>query len=155
MVFASGWRPRPDATSSSVAAPKDGINSLSPTRDNTRRGRDRDDNSFPRQNRLRGRANFLAVRTVRSLGPRRGRWCEVSAAPASDAKSGTSFGIVVTSRAGNAVRRNRLKRIIREYLRKHKDSWPQAKMVVIRIKGAVSDEAGLIGEIEDMLKNLE
>ncbi len=155
MVSGNGWRPRLDATSSSAVAPKDGINSLSPTRDKSQGRRDRDDHSFPRQNRLRGVANFQAVRSAVSYKPRRGRWCEISVAPAREGESGSSFGIVVTSKAGNAVRRNRLKRIIREFLRNHKDAWPKSMMVMIKIRGAVTDEAGLIAEIEDMLTNLE
>ncbi len=83
---------------------------------------------------------------------RRGRWCEIVF---SSAEKGTSFGLSVSSKAGNAVRRNRLKRILREYLRSHKALWPENKLVVIRIKGPVDDEIGLLAEIDDMLKNLE
>lgn len=66
----------------------------------------------------------------------------------------TMYGISVSRKAGNAVRRNRLKRLIREHLRNHKGTWPENKMVVIRIKAAVDDESGLLAELEDMLVNL-
>jgi ribonuclease P protein component len=66
----------------------------------------------------------------------------------------TMFGISVTRHAGNAVRRNRLKRLIREHLRNHKGTWPENKMVIIRIKAVVDDETGLLAELEDMMINL-
>ncbi len=83
---------------------------------------------------------------------RRGRWCEIVFTNAPD-QAGTSFGLSISRKAGNAVRRNRLKRIVREFLRTHKRLWPANKMMVIRIKGG--DEVGLLAEIEDMLKYLE
>jgi ribonuclease P protein component len=90
---------------------------------------------------------------------RRGRWCEIvfaeTALGAEQAEPDTRFGISITRKAGNSVRRNRLKRIIREFLRNNKRSWPENKMVVIRIKAPVTDEADLVAELEDMLKNLE
>jgi ribonuclease P protein component len=159
---ANGWKPRRAATSSSAGAPKAVTNSPSPTRpeplasspsnisDRERSPGAAGDNSFPRHNRLRGRSNFLKVTGQGER--RRGRWCEILFAERNDGESGTSFGIVVTSKAGNSVRRNRLKRIIREYLRTHKNVWPQNKMVMIRIKTSVGDEGGLIAEIDDMLK---
>lgn len=138
--------------SSNGAAPKAVTNSPSPTRPKPLVGQDRNDRSFPRQNRLRGRTNFL--KTLTKGARRQGRWCEIVFGEAAEGQPGTSFGIVVTGKAGNAVRRNRLKRIIREYLRTHKNIWPENKMVVIRIKAHVGDEAGLLAEIDDMMKNL-
>jgi ribonuclease P protein component len=137
---------KPVATSSKPAALRDAINSLSPTRLN---------NSFPRANRLRGRTNFLAVITGRASKRLRGRWCElVVADTGGESEQQTAFGLTVSRKAGNAVRRNRLKRLIREHLRTHKGSWPANKMVVIRIKWTVDDEAGLLAELEDMLVTL-
>jgi ribonuclease P protein component len=66
---------------------------------------------------------------------------------------GTKFGISVTRKAGGAVRRNRLKRIVREYIRTHKSFWPENLLVVIRINRPVTDETDLLIEIEDMLKS--
>jgi ribonuclease P protein component len=136
--------------SSNAGAPKAVTNSPSPTRIEPLVGPVRNDCSFPRQNRLRGRSNFL--KTLGKGARRHGRWCEIVLGEAAEGQPGTSFGIVVSGKAGNAVRRNRLKRIIREYLRIHKSSWPENKMVVIRIKTPVGDEAGLLAEIDDMLK---
>lgn len=41
------------------------------------------------------------------------------------------LGIVVTRRIGNAVERNRLKRIIREYFRLNRETFPVGDCVVI------------------------
>jgi ribonuclease P protein component len=109
---------------------------------------------LPRESRLRGRTNFLAVITGRASKRLRGRWCELVVADTGESEPETRFGISVSRKAGNAVRRNRLKRIIREHLRTHKGNWPANKMVVIRIKWPVADEAGLLAELEDMLVTL-
>ena len=115
------------------------------------------DNSFPRSARLRGRSNFLAVMGGRDSRRARGRWCEIVSAssPKEPGPATAGFGIAISRKAGNAVRRNRIKRLIREFLRTHKDIWPQNKMVVIWIKAPVADEADLVAEIGDMLKNLK
>ncbi len=46
------------------------------------------------------------------------------------------LGIVVTRRVGNAVQRNRLKRVIREYFRNNRDEFPIGDCVVIPGSGA-------------------
>ena len=132
-----------------------------------------DDNTFGRQFRLRGRSPFLGVMLGKDSQRRKGRWCEMiigepkdmgrpatrmAGKPATKTagkspEPRTQFGITVTRKAGGAVRRNRLKRIVREYLRTHKRHWPENKLVVIRISGPVTDEADLLAEIEDMLKS--
>jgi ribonuclease P protein component len=83
---------------------------------------------------------------------RRGRWCEIVIAASSQE---TQFGIAVGKKAGNAVRRNRIKRIIRGYLAKNKRLWPQHVMMVIRIKAPIIDEADLIAELDDMIKSVK
>jgi ribonuclease P protein component len=120
-------------------------------------------NSFGKEHRLRGRSAFLGVMFGRDSRHMKGRWCEMilgrSATKESD-KPGTKFGISVSRKAGGAVRRNRLKRIIREYLRTHKALWPEGSgnaghvSIVIRIVRPITDEADLIAEIEDMLKSV-
>jgi len=81
----------------------------------------------------------------------RGKYCSLNYLK--DETTETSFGIKIARTSGNAVRRNRIKRIIREYLRKHKINWPRNMMIVIRILSPIENETGLLGEIEDMLRS--
>jgi ribonuclease P protein component len=54
------------------------------------------------------------------------------------AGQGTSprLGLVVTKRLGKAVRRNRVKRLLREFFRRHKGLLPVADIVIMAKKGA-------------------
>jgi ribonuclease P protein component len=51
----------------------------------------------------------------------------------------TRLGITASRRTGNAVRRNRIKRLIREYFRLHKHQFPQGFDVVIVAKKGAGD----------------
>lgn len=53
-----------------------------------------------------------------------------TAQPRQDATP-TRVGITVSSRVGNAVVRNRLKRWIREFLRRHKQALPGGDVVIV------------------------
>jgi len=133
--------------------------------DSTMADAGKNNNSFGRQFRLRGRSAFLGVMLAQDSQRRKGRWCEMitnvpksvgkQAEPVTKTagKPGTKFGISVTRKVGDAVRRNRLKRIVREYIRTHKSFWPENLLVVIRINRPVTDETDLLIEIEDMLKS--
>lgn len=55
---------------------------------------------------------------------------------------GRRLGIIVTRRTGNAVVRNRLKRVIREYFRDNAEAFPRGDCVVIPGAGT----AGLTNE---------
>jgi ribonuclease P protein component len=47
---------------------------------------------------------------------------------------GKRLGITVTKKVGNAVVRNRLKRLIREFFRRNKDLFPAGHDVVVMAK---------------------
>ncbi len=95
--------------------------------------------SFPKRDRLRKRADYVDVQ-------QRGRkvhsdhflllWLR-------DVDRGTvrtRIGITVSSRVGNAVVRNRLKRWIREFARHHKDGFPAGDVAIVA-KTSASDQA--------------
>lgn len=48
------------------------------------------------------------------------------------------LGITVTKKVGNAVQRNRVKRVMREVFRRNRDLFPAADIVVIAKRGAPS-----------------
>jgi len=75
------------------------------------------DYSFPKTERLLGRADFLKL--SRSGQKRQTRY--FIAAMLRDESGTTRLGITVSKRVGNAVERNRIKRIVREYYRLNRD----------------------------------
>jgi ribonuclease P protein component len=80
---------------------------------------------FGKASRILKPAEFQSVRRDgRSV--RSGR-LTVAAVPGSKRR----LGVVVTRRTGNAVTRNRLKRVIREYFRNNGEAFPKGDCVVI------------------------
>ncbi|MFH1350435.1 MAG: ribonuclease P protein component [Pseudomonadota bacterium] len=51
----------------------------------------------------------------------------------------TRLGITVSKKIGNAVKRNKVKRLIREFFRLHKSHFPQGYDMVIAAKYGASD----------------
>jgi len=50
--------------------------------------------------------------------------------------AGPRLGLVVTKRLGKAVRRNRVKRLLREFFRRHKEQLPLEDLIIMAKKGA-------------------
>jgi ribonuclease P protein component len=48
------------------------------------------------------------------------------------------LGLVVTRRLGKAVRRNRVKRLLREFFRRHKSLLPPQDLIIMAKKGATA-----------------
>jgi ribonuclease P protein component len=89
--------------------------------------------SFPKHARLRKRGDYLRVQ---QHGRRQHTECfVVLSAPAPD--PGSRIGITVSTRIGNAVARNRVKRMVREILRASwRDIQPPGDIVIIAKPGA-------------------
>lgn len=65
------------------------------------------------------------------------------------------LGIGATRGFGNAVKRNRIKRVVREYLRQNKNRWPGDYNIFIRIYGKIESEQAAITELESLLKKIK
>ena len=128
--------------------PKAGKDSLSPT-NGTNCPAPAEGQTFPRQHRLRGRD---AIRHTAYKGAKvPGKWLGLAVAEGSP----TRFGISVSRKFGKAVRRNRIKRVIREFLRNHKPLWPENRWVIIRLFGDPGDEAVIIAELKKALAKIK
>ena len=130
MAFAPGWRRPGVVMFLSAAGPK--VESASPSRfPRSNRGETVGERfSFPRTARIRRRREFL---TLQRKGRRRHTEHFVVIRSPSDAL-GSRLGVTVSSRVGNAVIRNRLKRFARELFRVHRRGFVPAQDVVVIAK---------------------
>lgn len=88
--------------------------------------------SFTKAARLRRRSDYLRVQTQ---GKRlHTRHFGVTLAPPEVLIS--RLGLVVTRRFGKAVQRNRMKRLLREFFRRHQGQLPHRDLVIMAKKGA-------------------
>jgi ribonuclease P protein component len=103
--------------------------------------------SFTKADRLRRRRDYLRVQAQgRRLYTRH---FGVTLAPPE--APGPRLGLVVTRRFGKAVRRNRMKRLLREFFRRHKSLLPCRDLVIMAKKGA---EALSFCQVEEELGRL-
>jgi ribonuclease P protein component len=101
--------------------------------------------------RLRRRAEFVAVQ---SGGQKlHGRHVLALASKRKDPESAGRLGITVTKKVGNAVVRNRIKRLVREWLRLH--GWiPTGWDVVVVAKDSAAGQVHLDDFAPDLTKIL-
>ncbi len=88
--------------------------------------------SFTQADRLRRRAEYLRVQAQgkRLYSRHFGVTLATTEAP------GPRLGLVVTRRFGKAAKRNRMKRLLREFFRRHKGRLPSQDVVIMAKKGA-------------------
>lgn len=101
--------------------------------------------SFPRELRLRRRADFRAAQTGgRKVHTSHFLLFALDAGPAA-----TRFGITASRKVGGAVVRNRLKRYLREVFRRHRAEFPPHRAVVVVVKHAAAalDQQAVSAEI--------
>jgi ribonuclease P protein component len=102
---------------------------------------------FTRAARLRHRQEFLRAQ---AQGKRfHTRHFGVTLAPMAEGRP--RLGLVATRRMGKAVRRNRVKRLIREFFRRHQTGLPAFDLVIMAKKGA---EALAYHQVEEELGRL-
>jgi ribonuclease P protein component len=115
-------------------------------------GQRRGEFRFPKRYRLRKRSEFLTVQKA-SKRKVHAKHFLVLAAPrqpsgATPQEQTSRVGITVSKKVGIAVTRNRIKRLVREFVRQHRHSWlPTGQDVVIIAKQSASSLGGL-AEVE-------
>lgn len=105
---------------------------------------------FPKRVRVRRRPEYLAIqhRGLRVSG----RWMSLSALPN---PGFARLGLTVSRKVGNAVHRNRVKRVLRDWFRHASAGLPEAALVFVARPGAF--EAGgvaLRAEAEELIRRL-
>ena len=102
---------------------------------------------FTKSERLRQRRDFLRAQ---AQGKRfYTRHFGVTLAP--PVTAGPRLGLVVTKRLGKAVQRNRVKRLLREFFRRHRTQLPPMDLVIMAKKGA---EGLVYHQVEEELGRL-
>jgi len=100
---------------------------------------------FPKTARLRKRAEFLKL----SRGGAKLHSASFVILTRSNSRSENRLGVTVSSKVGNAVVRNRVKRRVREYFRRHRAELPQGAdiLIIARPGAAGASSERLDGEL--------
>ncbi len=85
---------------------------------------------FPKTNRLLNRKDFVNL----NKSGKRYHTAHFTLIFKPNGLGNTRLGITVSKKIGNAVKRNRVKRLIREFFRLHKNLFPQRYDIVIMAK---------------------
>lgn len=106
--------------------------------------------TLPRQMRIRRRADFVACY---DLGVRRHTaHFLVFVRPSAQAGQDVRVGVAVSRKVGNAVTRNRVKRLLREFCRLHREALPVGADIALAAKRHAGAAAlGLAGVTAELL----
>jgi len=91
--------------------------------------------SFSKKEKLLNRRDFV---NLNRLGERH-QTAHFAILLKQNGRGNTRLGITVSKRTGNSVNRNRVKRLIREFFRLHKDLFPRGYDFVISAKKDAGD----------------
>ena len=104
---------------------------------------------FPKTARLRKRPEFLKLSRTGS------KFQSANFVVISQAHDGAEsrIGITVSGKVGNSVVRNRIKRQVREYFRRHRGDWPKSTdvLIIARNSAATLANARIVSEIDQAL----
>lgn len=111
------------------------------------------DQRFPKRERVRRRTEYLAIQR---RGERLHFRLLLAFVRPSQIFGVTRLGITVSKKVGNAVVRNRTKRLIREAWRKNKDDFPRGLDIVVVAKrdASTATQADVVADLQQLSDRL-